>query len=133
MNYFTARTSVRFTSDAHALLLLAFAALFTAWPTHAATPAGIDQAAPVVSRHDIDIDAPLAAAWAFQTNIAAWTQWRPTVTAARFDGRLAVGSPFNWEEGGLQITSTVREFVPPRRYYSKCEMCRRRKVAVFLL
>jgi hypothetical protein len=100
---------------AAALAVACIATLLTAEQVHATTPAGIDQTAPVVSRHDIDIDAPLSTVWAAQTNISAWTTWRPTVTAAHFDGTLSVGSAFKWEEGGLQITSTVQEIVPQRR------------------
>jgi uncharacterized protein YndB with AHSA1/START domain len=100
---------------AAALAVASVGALLSAEQAHAATPAGVDQAAPVVSRHDIDIDAPLSTVWAAQTNISAWATWRPTVTAAHFDGTLSVGSAFKWEEGGLQITSTVREIVPRRR------------------
>lgn len=81
----------------------------------AAPVTGIDQTAPVVSRNEIVIDAPLETVWKIQTGISAWTKWRPTVTAARFNGELKVGSAFKWEEGGLQITSTVQELVPLRR------------------
>jgi hypothetical protein len=81
----------------------------------AAQVRGIDPAAPVISRQEIVINAPLATIWKIQTGISSWTTWRPTVTAARFDGELAVGSAFKWEEGGLQITSTVQELAPLRR------------------
>lgn len=79
------------------------------------TTVNIEQDAPVVSRHDIDIDAPLSTVWSFQTNIPAWPTWRPTVSAAHFEGVLAAGAAFTWEEGGLQITSTVQAIVPNRR------------------
>lgn len=75
----------------------------------------IDQAAPVISRNEIFINAPLATVWKIQTGVSAWTTWRPTVTAAHFDGELQIGSVFKWEEGGLQITSTVQELLPLRR------------------
>ena len=61
------------------------------------------------------IGAPLETVWKIQTDINAWIQWRPTVTAARFDGVLQAGSAFRWEEGGLKITSTVLELLPMRR------------------
>lgn len=76
---------------------------------------GIDAAAPVVSKNDIVINAPLEIIWKAQTDINAWTQWRPTVTAAHFDGVLHPGAAFQWEEGGLKIISTVPELSPMRR------------------
>ncbi|MCW2392422.1 nucleoside-diphosphate-sugar epimerase/uncharacterized protein YndB with AHSA1/START domain [Sphingobium sp. B1D7B] len=75
----------------------------------------IDTAAPVISRNEIFIAAPVETVWAVQTDISAWTQWRPTVTAAHLDGELKAGSAFKWEEGGLKITSTVQELIPMRR------------------
>ena len=75
----------------------------------------IDSTAPVVTRDEILVRAPLDAVWRAQTDISAWPQWRPEVREARFDGELAVGSVFHWEEGGPRITSTVREIVPSRR------------------
>jgi len=78
-------------------------------------PMGVDSTAPVISRDEILIDAPLELVWKIQTDIAAWPQWRTTVPVARQDGPLQVGSVFHWEEGGLKIASTVKEFTPMRR------------------
>jgi uncharacterized protein YndB with AHSA1/START domain len=75
----------------------------------------VDSNAPVLTRDEILIDAPIEVVWKTQTDIAAWPRWRPEVPAARFEGDLAVGSVFHWEEGGLQIASTVQEINPPRR------------------
>jgi hypothetical protein len=75
----------------------------------------IDSSAPVVSRGDILIKAPLDTIWRIQTGISAWTTWRPTVNAGRLDGQLQAGSVFEWEEGGLKIVSTVQELLPLRR------------------
>jgi|SRR5579859_7858479 len=75
----------------------------------------IDRTAPIISRGDIFIKAPIETVWHIQTNISGWTTWRPTVSAAHYDGQLKAGSAFPWEEGGLQITSTVQDLVPMRR------------------
>lgn len=75
----------------------------------------IDSLAPVIARDEILIQASIDAVWKAQTDISAWPEWRPEVPAARLDGELAVGSVFQWEEGGLNITSTVTEIVPRRR------------------
>ncbi|MEQ5840503.1 SRPBCC family protein [Paraburkholderia acidicola] len=113
MNKFTllvTRASVVTVLTVSALVLLA------AEQAHArTTTVGIDQAAPVVSRHDVDINAPLSTVWAIQTNISNWPTWQPSVTAAHLDGPLSVGSTFEWAQGDLKITSTIREIVPQRR------------------
>lgn len=44
--------------------MLVLVAMFAARPA----PTRIDQATPVISGHDIDIDAPLSNVWAIQTN-----------------------------------------------------------------
>ena len=75
----------------------------------------INSNAPVISRDEILIDAALSVIWNIQTNINAWPRWRPQVPMAHIDGKLEVGSVFRWEEGGLQIESTVQEMDPPRR------------------
>ena len=75
----------------------------------------INSTAPVITRDEILIDASLDVVWKLQTDIGAWPRWRPQVPTARFDGDLQVGSLFRWEEGGLQIESTVQEIVPQRR------------------
>lgn len=75
----------------------------------------VNSTAPVFARAHILIDAPLDVVWKLQTEVSAWPRWRPQVSAARFDGDLTVGSVFHWEEGGLQIASTVQELDRPRR------------------
>ena len=75
----------------------------------------IDPHAPVIARNQILINAPLDLVWRIQTDVSAWPTWRPEVTQARADGPLAVGSVFHWEEGGLQIVSTVGELDAPHR------------------
>jgi uncharacterized protein YndB with AHSA1/START domain len=73
----------------------------------------VNPKAPVLTRHEILINAPLNVVWKTQTDISAWPRWRPQVPVA--SGNLDVGSVFHWEEGGLKIASTVQEFNPPRR------------------
>src|SRR5260370_31666281 len=75
----------------------------------------LNPTAPVITRDEIVIDAPIEVVWRTQTDIAAWPRWGSEVPVAPFDGNLAVGSVFHWEEGGLQITLTVQELDPPRR------------------
>ncbi len=108
-------SAIMTTSVATALIALGVSAGFQTTPVRAEPISGIDMAAPVISRNEIVIEAPLETVWKIQTDINAWIQWRPTVTAARFDGVLQAGSAFRWEEGGLKITSTVLELLPMRR------------------
>jgi hypothetical protein len=47
------------------------------------TPVGIDRTAPVIARHEIDIDTPLETVWRLQTNVNNWPAWQTDITAAR--------------------------------------------------
>jgi len=55
------------------------------------------------------------AVWQVHTDIDAWSQWHRSITTARIQGPLAVGSSFQWKSGGLAIASTVLALDPPRR------------------
>lgn len=43
----------------------------------------INPTAPVLTRDEILIDAPLDVVWKTQTDIAEWPRWRPQVPVAR--------------------------------------------------
>jgi uncharacterized protein YndB with AHSA1/START domain len=75
----------------------------------------INSAAPVITRDEILIRAPIETIWDIQTDVAGWPRWQPDVDAAEADGPLAVGSVFRWQTAGLDITSTVVEVDAPRR------------------
>src|SRR6266699_1522554 len=75
----------------------------------------INAAAPVVTRDEIFIHAPIETVWDIQTDVASWPSWRPDVDGARADGPLTVRSVFRWQTAGLDITSTVEEVDAPRR------------------
>ncbi|MEP6875784.1 MAG: SRPBCC family protein [Burkholderiales bacterium] len=98
-----------------AFVVATLGALFQISEAKAAPTTTIDAKAPVISRQDIEISAPIATVWALQTNINGWTAWRPSVSSAHLDGALKAGSAFHWEEGGLQIVSTVQQIQPRRR------------------
>ncbi|MET9604918.1 SRPBCC family protein [Streptomyces sp. NPDC006512] len=81
-------------------------------------PVEIDRDAPVITRDDIVIHAPLHKIWKIQTDVEGWPSWQPEVTEAtkRTPGPLRTGSVFSWSVHGLSgIDSTVREVVPQRR------------------
>jgi hypothetical protein len=75
----------------------------------------INMAAPVITRDEIQIQAPITTIWDIQTEITAWPSWQPDVDGAQMDGHLAVGSTFRSQTSGLDITSTVEEIDAPHR------------------
>lgn len=75
----------------------------------------INPAAPVITRDEILVHAPIETVWGIQTDVAAWPSWQPDVDDVRVDGPLSVGSTFRWQTSGLDITSTVEEIDAPRR------------------
>ncbi len=76
----------------------------------------IDRNAAVISRHRIEIDAPLDVVWGLHTDIAGWTSWQPEITEAAIgDEGFAPGATFSWLTHGLSITSTVHDVEPPHR------------------
>jgi uncharacterized protein YndB with AHSA1/START domain len=85
-------------------------------PGHA--PVTVDASAPVISREDIVIDAPLSRVWRIQTDVENWPAWQPGVSSSvkQTPGALRPGSSWVWSTEGLEgITSTVKEVRPERR------------------
>ncbi|GLW75433.1 hypothetical protein Kpho02_77300 [Kitasatospora phosalacinea] len=81
------------------------------------TDVQIDQHAPVVTRADILVHAPLHTVWDVQTDVENWPAWQPDVETVTKDtpGRLRPGSVFRWSTEGLDITSTVQQVDHGRR------------------
>jgi uncharacterized membrane protein len=120
----------RWTIGSTALTAL-LAGLFGTQPAEAAAPAvrhggqvvqrtpdvGIDLNAPVLTREDIVIKAPLSRIWQIQTDIDNWPSWQPGVISATVQTPdcLRVGSVFHWLVEGLDVTSTVKQIRPLRR------------------
>ena len=71
----------------------------------------IDENAPVITRENILIHAPLHTVWKIQTDVEKWPAWQPDVVVVVKDtpGRLRPGSVFRWTTEGLSITSTVKQ------------------------
>ena len=76
---------------------------------------GIDADAPVVSRHEVLVAAPLQALWRLHTDVAGWPAWNSGIDATQPHGPLTVGGSFRWQTAGLDITSTVTQVDEPRR------------------
>jgi uncharacterized protein YndB with AHSA1/START domain len=70
--------------------------------------------APVVSRAEGEIDAPIADVWRILTEIERWPTWNPDVKSVSIDGRVAEGARFRWKAGPSTISSTVTRVEPPQ-------------------
>jgi uncharacterized protein YndB with AHSA1/START domain len=80
--------------------------------SHAGEPA-IDPEAPVVSAHEIVIDAPIERVWDVLTAIDAWPAWNPDVKSVSIDGAVEQGSTFRWKAGPGTITSRIEHLERP--------------------
>lgn len=76
---------------------------------------GIDTTASLSARKTIVIEAPIDVVWNVQTDIEAWPQWQPDISAATLDGALTAGSIFRWKAKGLKIVSTLHTVEPQRQ------------------
>jgi hypothetical protein len=45
----------------------------------------IDENAPVITREEILIDAPLGTVWSIHTDISSWSEWLPDIDASTID------------------------------------------------
>ncbi len=75
----------------------------------------IDENAPVITRYEILIDAPLGTVWSLHTDISSWSEWLPDIDASTIEGPMEVGTVFHWQTFGLSIESTIQEIDQPRR------------------
>jgi uncharacterized protein YndB with AHSA1/START domain len=75
----------------------------------------IDEHAPVVGRHEIEIAAAPEVAWDVLTAIDRWPAWNPGVKSATFEQALVEGSQFRWKSGPATITSTIVDVHQPWR------------------
>ena len=57
----------------------------------------INDDAPVITRDEIMISAPIQKVWNIQTDVEAWPSWQPEVDGAVADGPLREGSVFRWQ------------------------------------
>src|SRR4051794_30658144 len=98
------------------LLLAGSADAVVAGRTHPMrTPTGIDEAAPVVVHHEVDISAPLDVVWKLHANVNDWPTWQTDITAAHADTGFETGASFAWTSFGFSVTSTIYSVVPRSR------------------
>src|SRR5262249_59671647 len=72
---------------------------------HMTTPADIDRTAPVIARHEIDINAPLDTVWNLHTDVDACPPWNQEMTTANTDGPFPPGNSFTWPRYNIPATS----------------------------
>ena len=84
------------------------------WPADAAP-----QGAAVYTYNEIDVAAPPAAVWAWLVRAPAWPSYYGNASNVRFpDGGgpdLALGTRFTWRTFGVNVETTVTEWVPNER------------------
>jgi hypothetical protein len=74
--------------------------------------------ADVFSHNEINIDASCSVVWAHLVDASRWPSWYPNSHNVRFAGgasRLGPHTHFTWDTFGVQIRSTVAEYVPGTR------------------
>lgn len=71
------------------------------------TPTDVDGAAPVIARHEIDIQAMRDIVWQLHTDVNAWPTWQTDITAAHLDRAFETGASFDWTSYGFSVTSTI--------------------------
>ena len=67
-------------------------------------PDDLSDDAPVITRDEIVIAAPIQTIWDIQTDVAGWPSWQPDVDDAAIDGPLSVGYVFR-RKGSSPSTS----------------------------
>ena len=67
----------------------------------------INENAPVKSRNQIEIQAPIDTVWHTLTDIKNWNKWQKAVTETTVDEKIKEGTIFNWKAGGLSFKSKI--------------------------
>jgi uncharacterized membrane protein len=76
----------------------------------------INPAAPVKSRNQLEIDAPLDTVWKILTDIRNWPVWQKAVSQTKVFGEIAEGTRFNWKAGGLFFRSSIHTAKPETEF-----------------
>lgn len=67
----------------------------------------INENAPVKSRNQIEIGAPIETVWKILTDIMDWPKWQKAVSETVVMGNVGEGTPFSWKAGGLSFKSSI--------------------------
>jgi uncharacterized protein YndB with AHSA1/START domain len=63
--------------------------------------------APVITRQQVLIDAPVETVWKVFSNVNNWPSWQQEISTARINGPFQEGTSFDWKSNGLTIHSTL--------------------------
>ena len=66
----------------------------------------IHEDAPVITRLQIVIDAPVETVWKVFADVNNWSQWQKEISGSKIEGAFQAGTSFNWKTHGLTIRST---------------------------
>lgn len=72
----------------------------------------INENAPVKSKNQIEIQAPIDTVWSILTDIKNWTNWQVAVTETIVDEKIEEGTNFKWKAGGLSFKSKIHTSKP---------------------
>jgi len=72
----------------------------------------INPKAPVKSKSQIEINAPVDSVWNILTDIHKWTNWQKAVSETAVHGKIMEGTQFDWKAGGLSFKSRIHTSVP---------------------
>ena len=72
----------------------------------------VNQKAPVVSKNEIIISAPVDKVWNILIGIDNWPDWQKNVTEAKLDNEIKEGATFKWKAGGILFSSEIHTMKP---------------------
>ncbi|MDX9883860.1 MAG: SRPBCC family protein [Prolixibacteraceae bacterium] len=67
----------------------------------------INDNAPVKSRNQLEINAPIDSVWKILTDIENWPKWQNAVSETVVHGEITEGTQFDWKAGGLSFKSKI--------------------------
>jgi uncharacterized membrane protein len=76
----------------------------------------INENAPVKSKGQIEIEAPIDSVWETLTDIKNWTNWQKDVTRTVVQGEIKQGTQFDWKAGGLSFKSKIHTSNPKSQF-----------------
>lgn len=76
----------------------------------------INENAPVVSRSQMEIAAPVDTVWQVLTDIKKWPQWQQAVSETIVPEKVEEGTEFHWKADGLSFTSKIHTVNPHRAF-----------------
>ena len=64
--------------------------------------------APVITKKNIVINAPVGKVWKIFCDVDNWNAWQKEIVGPKINGPFKAGTTFNWKSNGLTITSTLQ-------------------------